>query len=137
MRLRSTAPEHVVNRYLRGKCFALAFALHRRTRLPLWGLMLGDELHHAFVADGDRDLAIDIRGVMSIEEVKRGARYEGGLEAREITEEILMETVFSFDPEDLREARRAIKDHIPLHRLPAKPRKRKSPAPEPETVFEP
>lgn len=134
--IRSTAPDHVVNRYLRGKCFALAFALHRKTRLPLWGLMMGDELHHAFVADGERDLAIDIRGIMPIAEVKRGAKYDDGLEAREITEEILMETVFSFDPEDLREARRAIKDHIPLHRLPPKPRERNPSAPSPETALE-
>lgn len=137
MMIRSTAPEHVVNRYLRGKCFALAFALHRRTRLPLWGLMLGDELHHAFVADGERDLAIDIRGIMPIAEVRRGAKYEDGLEAREITEEILMETVFSFDPEDLREARRAIRDHLHLDLLPPNPRRKKRPEAVAEMACEP
>lgn len=119
----SLAPDHIRNRYLRGGCFALAIELHRKTGLPLWGLMLDEELHHAFVADGDADLAIDIRGQMPIDAVSKGARYEDGLEAREITEEKIMETVFSFDPEELREARRSINDY--LRRLPPKRRVRK------------
>lgn len=118
----STAPEHVRNRYLRGGCFALAIELHRKTGLPLWGLLLDDELHHAFVLDPDQGVAIDIRGGMSIEAVRKGARYEETLEAREISEEKIMETVFSFDPEDLREARRSIRDH--LRGLPPKRRLR-------------
>ena len=48
--------------FMRGGCFVLALWLHRRTKLPLYGLWDADTLHHAFVYDPATDTAYDARG---------------------------------------------------------------------------
>ncbi len=117
----STAPRHVQARYLRGGCFVLAIELHRVTGLPLWGLKLGSgpeaELHHAFIADPDRDLAIDIRGSRPIGRMREGSRDEHQLVAVPISEAEIMAVVGSFGAEEIKEARRAVRDHLREHVL--------------------
>ena len=110
---RSTAPRHIVNRYLRGGCFVLAILLHRQTGLPLWGMRTAPNggIEHAFVADPDRGVGIDIRGEMQIERISEGARLQNP-HFGPVTEDEIMAQVFSFDPAEVREAQRVIKAHL-------------------------
>lgn len=117
-RIVSTAPSHIVTRYMRGRCWEGAAELSRKTGMELWGLRGGDGLiHHAFVADPEQDLAIDIRGGMRMSEVAKGC-VPG--EPEPIAMPDIIRLVGVLEPADLREARAAIRDH--LHGLPARRR---------------
>ncbi|MFG6080323.1 hypothetical protein ACEUZ9_000873 [Paracoccus litorisediminis] len=113
----STAPQHIRTRYMRGQCFALAHALHNLTKQSIWGLREGGigAIHHAFIADPKAGLGYDIRGQLPIERIADGA--VPGLIAVPITLADLMDQVGSFDPAELREARRVVREHLKL--LPA------------------
>lgn len=68
------APEHLIRRYLRGGCYALAHEAARISGLPLMGLRdASGALHHAFVADPEAGTAWDVRGRMPIISVGEGS----------------------------------------------------------------
>lgn len=70
----SGAPEHLIRRYLRGGCYALAHEAARISGLPLMGLRdAGGAVHHAFVADPGSGEAWDIRGRMPVASVGDGS----------------------------------------------------------------
>lgn len=49
--------------YLRGRCYALALALHKDTGAATWGMFdASGAMHHAFVVRAD-GLAVDARGL--------------------------------------------------------------------------
>ena len=65
-----------VGTYLRGRCYALALALHRDTGAPLWGIFNADNtMHHAFVVQKD-GLAVDARGIRTVERIREDSRVE-------------------------------------------------------------
>lgn len=72
------APAHIRTRYLRGGCYALALALHKATKLPLCGLYEAgtDDLHHAFVRDPATGMALDIRGLLPLDQEAEGSAVE-------------------------------------------------------------
>jgi len=108
MRFLSTAPRHIRTRYLRGGCWVLAIELAKHTGLQLWGIRDGQgNLHHAFVADGSRGIAIDIRGSMPLENVVEGcAAMDPKLEP--IGKDEILSICGSFSRTDIREAKRVI-----------------------------
>lgn len=66
-----TAPDHLLRKYLRGGCFALAHEAHRLSGLPIMALRdAAGNPHHAFVAEGDA--AWDIRGRLPLAAVAQG-----------------------------------------------------------------
>lgn len=68
------APDHLLRRYLRGGCFALAREAARISGLPLMGLRDAEgAVHHAFVADPGTGIAWDIRGALPIGSVGAGS----------------------------------------------------------------
>jgi hypothetical protein len=77
------APPHIENRYLRGGCVAFAVALKRELNLPVYALVdlvNGREFWvHAFVADEEQGLAVDVRGPMELDArvVARGTSITG------------------------------------------------------------
>jgi hypothetical protein len=65
---------------MRGGCFALAEWLHHATGLPLYGIVgTPNEIHHAFVVDGD--MAYDGRGEVELKSVHsyKGRAAAGGM----------------------------------------------------------
>jgi hypothetical protein len=67
-------PEHLIRRYLRGGCYALAHEAARISGLPLMGLRdASGAVHHAFVADPDTGSAWDVRGRMPVASVGDGS----------------------------------------------------------------
>lgn len=124
LRLRSTAPAHIRTRYLRGGCWAFAQELSRALKLPVWGIYEGDaggDCHHAFVADPARDIGFDIRGSLPFAEIAQGSAVRAPFLAP-LPEAQLLQIVGSFDPAELREARRVIRTMITIHRpKPEKP----------------
>lgn len=106
----SLAPPHIVTRYLRGECWAMAVELSRKTGLEIWGLRdeRGD-IHHAFVVDAQSGLAIDIRGSMQIERVADGA--VPSIPDKLESDEISMISSW-FDDSDAKEAREVIRDYL-------------------------
>lgn len=120
MKVISTAPRHIQTRYMRGKCWSLAIELARHTGLPLWGLVdARGDIHHAFVADSDKRVAFDIRGEVHLSHVNAGAvAICKPVCLNEEQTEFVQQMA---DPNDAREARTAIRDH--LHGLPRPTRK--------------
>jgi hypothetical protein len=58
-----TLVEATESGFMRGGCFILALWLHKRSKLPLYGLWdTNDVMHHAFVYDPATDTAYDARG---------------------------------------------------------------------------
>lgn len=81
-----------------GGCFALALALHKRSRLPIYGLYdNGGNIHHAFVKDGD--YGIDARGRVPIRDIRfyRG-RPSAGQHIRPVTQRELERLSRLVDP---------------------------------------
>jgi len=111
---RSTAPRHVMRRYLGGRCDVLATALAKSTGHPLWGMKNdAGQIEHVFVRDANSGLAIDIRGAMPLEEVARGSALEH--RSHEFVETDLDEVTTTYGiagPSELREAREVVKDHL-------------------------
>jgi hypothetical protein len=72
-----SVPDHLLRRYLRGRCFAFAVALHRRLKLPFWGLFDAEgDLHHVFVADVSKQIGYDIRGGLPLADIGKGSLAE-------------------------------------------------------------
>jgi hypothetical protein len=109
---RMVVPEHITNRYMRGKCFVLALALNRALKWPLYGMFLGDEMHHAFVRDPKTGMALDIRGLIPMSEVPSGSGADAESELRAVTKKEIMATVFSIDPADTREANKIVSTYF-------------------------
>jgi hypothetical protein len=107
----SIAPHHVVSAYKRGQGFALAIALHRKYKLPLYGAKDKNGLvHHFFVVDSGR--AVDIRGSIPFEMVALGSQADGGT-LEPVTEAEIVSLVEDFrcfgaqlDKADIRKAYR-------------------------------
>lgn len=115
IRVASLAPEHIRGRYMRGGCFDLAKVLSKQTRLPIWGLFHGSvegDLHHAFVADEARGLAFDIRGTVPFADVAKGSVAEDDPVLAPLSEERILQEIFSWDPDELKEARRVVKSML-------------------------
>ncbi|MEP3669940.1 MAG: hypothetical protein ABJN42_24785 [Roseibium sp.] len=106
----STAPRHIRTRYMRGGCWAMAHELSKKTGMDLWGLRddRGD-LHHVYVADPERGIAIDIRGGMPMEKIAEGCQAQ--IAGPASLDEILRH-IGSFEPAELREARKVIQAHL-------------------------
>ena len=113
-------PLHIQRRYLRGGCVAFAIALKRELGLPIHVLV--DRRHdgkddwvHAFVADLERSLAVDVRGVMDLnaEAVASGAYILG---IPEITSATAKEAFFRMDcfptASEINEARKVVRTYI-------------------------
>lgn len=80
------APLQTRARYMRGSCHLLAYAVAKATGLPLRGMFDADgDMHHVFVYDPERDLAIDIRGVMPLRFVPEGSVAARGCSFRDVT----------------------------------------------------
>lgn len=72
----------VQGEWMRGKCWDMAVALHRSTKLPLYGLFdANGQCHHAFVMTPN-GRGIDARGTQSVERLKAGC---AGQEPRPMT----------------------------------------------------
>jgi hypothetical protein len=82
-----TIDDYILRRYLRGKCFAFAVALHRRIKKPFYGLFdASGDLHHVFLADPSTRQAYDVRGIVSLDDVGKGSEAEAdAVEPRPIT----------------------------------------------------
>lgn len=103
--VRLALPEHVRDRYLRGRCGVLATALQRHTGFPLWGMFEGEggPMHHAFVRDPATGMALDVRGLMPIEQIPDGSSV-GDPVFRAITRRDIQDAFGGFDRADVAEA---------------------------------
>jgi len=112
-------PAHIRTRYLRGGCWAFAQELSRALKLPVWGIYEGDaggDCHHAFVADPVRKIGFDIRGTLPFAEIARGSAVRAPFLAP-LPEAQLLQIVGSFDPAELKEARRVIRTLLKVDHL--------------------
>lgn len=111
---RSTAPRHVLRRYLSGECDVLATALMETTKQSLWAMINGNgQIEHVFVRDTDSGLAIDIRGAMALDDIAEGSALE--YRPHEFHKTDINEVVATFgmpDAAQMREARKAVKHHL-------------------------
>lgn len=98
----------VKRRYLRGQCFALAKVMAKASGLPVWGGFddRGDP-HHAFVYDAETGLGYDIRGALSLDTIMAGSAAETGTTGP-LSEELILSHIGSYDPADLRQARKDV-----------------------------
>jgi hypothetical protein len=114
------AAAQVQRRYLRSKCFALAHAMSKASGLPIWGgFDARGEPHHAFVYDAQAGLGYDIRGGLPLEEIMRGSAAEDGTTGP-LSEETIMQHIGSYDPDDLRQARKDVKAFMIISKAPRK-----------------
>jgi hypothetical protein len=113
-----TAPDHLLRKYLRGGCFALAHEAHRLSGLPVMALRdaAGDP-HHAFVADGDT--AWDIRGRIPLAAVAQGCAIPDPQISPLPLEEL--RALAGDDPYALDAAARAVRDWLVPDGFPALP----------------
>jgi hypothetical protein len=113
-RIRSTAPRHIMRRYLSGQCDSFATVLAKASRQPLWAMKNKEgRIEHVFVRDAESGLAMDIRGAMPLDEISEGsALAELQHHFIEVSAEEVTDTFGIPTPTDLREARRALKDHF-------------------------
>jgi len=123
-------PGHVVSRYLRGGCLAYAIALKRELGLALYVLVDRhggrEDWVHAFVADPDRGVALDVRGTMPLDAaaLAAGASVVGKISVRPATAK---EISFRMDryptAREIDEARAVVRkfaDYDPHDQLPAR-----------------
>lgn len=108
----STAPHHIVRRYLSGGCWTLAPLLAKMLKLPMFGLQdeRGD-IHHVFVVDKATATAFDIRGSMPLSEIGRGSVAPDGIIVP-VTQDDILKVIGSFDPGEVREAKKVIRDFL-------------------------
>ena len=128
------APDHLVRRYLRGGCFALAHEAARLSGLPLMGLRdRAGAVHHAFVADAGE--AWDIRGKIPISRIGEGSAVKRP-EITPLPFEELLSILGPPDPYMQDAAAHAVRAHLLPAGLPVRPDLR-VPPPHARTVFDP
>lgn len=126
------APPHIECRYLRGGCVTFAVAMKQELNLPTYVLVDRvdgrEDWVHAFVADEDNSLAVDVRGPMQLDAsvVARGTSISGTPHIRPAT---IKDISFRMDrhptPAEIDEARSAVRRFV----QPVYERPRLSPAP--------
>lgn len=114
------APDHLIRRYLRGGCFALAREAARISGLPLMGLRdAAGAVHHAFVADPDTGEAWDIRGRLPISRISEGSAA-GSPQIAPLSSEELLSLLGAPDPYAQDAAARAVRAHLQPAGLPVR-----------------
>ena len=115
------APDHLLRRYLRGGCFALAHEAARISGLPLMGLRDTDgAVHHAFVADPGTGTSWDIRGALPIARVGDGSAVTTP-RITELDEADLLDLLGDPCPYALGAAAAAVRAHLVPAGLPVRP----------------
>lgn len=103
------------SKWMAGRCFEMALVLSGQTKLPIYGLWDDTKCHHAFVYDEELDIAIDARGLISIDALKRGCAGQAVkplslAELKDCMERSSFPDKDILHKDEIREAKKYIKD---------------------------
>lgn len=88
-------------KWMGGDCYLLAVALHELSTLPIYGLVDGTGIHHAFVYDAKSKIGLDVRGPQSLKDLRAGC---AGQTLKKITKREIREINDRYSDEEYAEA---------------------------------